>query len=207
MPAWLVVSLIVIGQSDRFQVITSGIMVGESLVDLSRLAIQTQVGLIRLGRELAGSLACVSIVLAPLLVLGFRGMQWTPVALTDELLEAAAWIQQSTEESARYLYLGEGHDEAEWLPFLARRSPAIGHWGAEWTGEYDRQLALTSQMEACLDSPREDCVDDLIGESGGAVSALLVHKGGIGLLEVLRTSPRWRLLSENAAFAVFVRAQ
>lgn len=67
MPAWLVLSLVVIGQSERFQVILSGIMVGNSLVDLSRLATHSRFSRARLGMERVGSLACISIVLAPLL--------------------------------------------------------------------------------------------------------------------------------------------
>ncbi len=207
MPSWLVLSLLVIGQSDRFQLILTGIMFGEALVDLSRLATDTRFGRVRLGEEKVGSLACLFVVMAPILVLGFRGMQWTPSALSDELVEAASWIRTGTDPSASYLYLGEGHDEAEWLPFLTRRSPAVGHWGAEWTGDYDRQLALTSNVEACLDSPQTDCIDRLIEETGFPVSALVLHKDDTDLSRPLQASPDWQLAWENAVYAVFLRRE
>jgi hypothetical protein len=128
-------------------------------VDIARFAGTSARGRTPVGQETLRSLAFLGLTLVPVMFLGFRGIQWTEVALSDDLVEMGTWVKANSPEASQYLYLGNDHDVAEWLPYLVRRTPGISPWGAEWTGNYDLQNGLWGELSSCVGA-RVGCLDE-----------------------------------------------
>jgi hypothetical protein len=79
-------------------------------------------------------------------------------SLTVQRIAAAAWLRTHTPGDARFLVLSSQQDAPEWFPFLARRAPVVGHWGAEWTGRYDEEGMTTRLLEDCATRQSWHCV-------------------------------------------------
>ena len=203
LPVWMLAVFVVLGEADRFEILLSGLLIGDLLVDISRMARGPALWRISVGTEKAGGLVFLAIVLVPILVLGFRGIQWTEIALSGELVEASHWIAANVPPESRYLYVGENHDVGEWLPYLTRRTPGIGFWGAEWTGDYKRQVALEAEMSACAQAQQLSCVDRLISTIGADVQLLVVPAGRSQLRRQISRVADWEEVFSNGGYAVY----
>ncbi len=205
LPVWVVVVIVTLGQTDRFEILLVGLLAGEALVDLSRLSGSGNRMQMAAGPVTAGGLTFLALVLVPVAFLGFRGIQWTDVALSDDLVETGAWLRENSPEDSQYLYLGTDHDIAEWLPYLSRRTPGISPWGAEWTGGYDRQGDLGGKLSSCVGAPVPGCLDAFFPSLSGDTTWLIVPGNQAGLVSATSNQEDWAEVFHNVGFRVYER--
>jgi len=205
LPVWMVVTVATLGQTDRFEILIGGLLAGEVLVDIARFAGGGARGRTPVGQETLGSLAFLALALVPVMFLGFRGIQWTDVALSDDLVEVGAWVEANSPEGSEYLFLGGDHDVAEWLPYLARRTPGISPWGAEWTGNYDSQNRLGGELSGCVGALQPGCLDQFMASLGGNITWLIVPGEQPGLVPAISNDKGWLQVFHNAGFSVYER--
>lgn len=202
LPAWTLVAIATLGQTDRFEILLLGLLAGEALADLSRFLGSSNRTQTAVGSVTAGGLTFLALVLVPVVFLGFRGIQWTDVALSDDLVETGAWVRENSPEDSQYLYLGGDHDIAEWLPYLSRRTPGVSPWGAEWTGSYDEQLQRLGEVNSCLSGPDTACLNRILASIGGDVEWLIVPVEDGRSWPALASDPDWEQVFANDSFAV-----
>lgn len=205
LPAWIMVTVASLGQTDRFEILLCGLLAGELLVDLSRFASKITRWPKLLGRETVGGLVFLALAVGPIGMLGFRGIQWTEVELNNDLVEVGYWIDKHTQAESQYLYLGRTHDAEEWLPFLTHRTPGISPWGAEWTGYYDEQLARMEELRTCISAQDVSCVNQFIESLGEDIAMLIVPIDSTQLRDDLVDNTDLFPIYENSGFIVYQR--
>jgi hypothetical protein len=94
------------------------------------------------------------------------------------------------------------------MAYFLRRKPAVGFWGSEWAGDYDRQYRLTLvELPKCLAEASLGCLEELIAREGLEVD-YIVLPGSLfsGEIEVaLKASRRWRETYQNSGYRVWER--
>jgi hypothetical protein len=205
LPAWIIVTVASLGQTARFEIILCGLLAGEFLVDISRSTPQITRWPKLLGQETINGLIFLAFAIGPIGLLGFRGIQWTEVQLTYDLLDVGQWIDEHTTAEARYLYLGTKEDAEEWLPFLAHRTPGISPWGAEWTGNYNKQLGRKSELKNCINAQDASCVDQFVQSLGMDIEMLIVPIKSTQLIDALEDCADLSMLYENYEYVVYQR--
>ena len=206
LPVWMVVTVATLGQTDRFEILLGGLLAGEVLVDVARIAGGGVRARTPVGQETLGGLVFLGVTLLPVMFLGFRGIQWTEVALSDDLVQTAAWVKANSPDGSRYLYLGSDHDTAEWLPYLVRRTPGIAPWGAEWTGNYDSQNMLWGELSGCIAALQPGCLDEVMASLEGEITWLIIPDEPQGLVSAISNDKSWHRVFRNEGFSVYARA-
>ncbi|MFZ6026481.1 MAG: ArnT family glycosyltransferase [Chloroflexota bacterium] len=201
LPLWFMACFLFIGERDRFLGLVAVLLVADLLVDLTQ-AWPSRPSPDRRAAWLAW--------LPVLLVLAFcyrsalKLVAAERPVLSQPVVAAGAWLQGNTPQDAVFLFAGGSHDLAEWLPYLAQRTPAVGLWGAEWTGAYARQSALSVQLSDCAERQAFDgCVNRLIQDEELHPGYLIIPTGLEQLRVEIEAASDWQLAFENDALAVF----
>jgi hypothetical protein len=203
LPVWIVLLFLIISDTDRFHIILSGLLIAELLVDVSRSDHIQSTWERKAGGESVVGIAFLTLVIGTILIIGFRGIQWTQVYLSRELVDVAQWLTWNTHKEDRYLFLSEGNSSAEWLPYLTSRTPGIGIWGSEWTNDYERQVWLQGEMDMCVRDQRFQCVINLFPEIGSNLDLIIVPASSEQLLSQISTKPEWKKAYANQGFVVY----
>jgi hypothetical protein len=202
-PLWMFVVAVALGESDRFQILLGGLLVGDLLVDIARLTEPRQETIGGVGKGTVKGWIFLGLVLAIFLNLGMRGFRRADWPLSPVLMDATTFMRDETPSDSRYIFLGESLDVAEWIPYLARRTPAVAHWGAEWTGGYYQQFGLTGQIEHCVGAQSFQCVKDLLETLDSEVEVLLVRDKYEYLVDEIRRDVGWDEIYRNDQYVVF----
>jgi hypothetical protein len=203
LPAWTMVVVLFMGQTERFEILLCGLLIAEVLVDASRGIVPADRWKPLAGTASLPGLLFLGLVMLPIVGLGFRGIQWSDWALSPGLLETTQWVKENTREDSVYVYLGSEHDVAEWLPFLMRRTPGFAPWGAEWTGHYETQLRIADEMAACVSAQRFQCVKELLATLGEDVQLLVLPSQSSQLENEILSDPGWQQVFKNDEYMVF----
>lgn len=125
--------------------------------------------------------------------------------LTNSTLRAAEWFGAHSGRDARFLTVSDVQDEPEWLPFLARRTPVMGHWGAEWTSGYDRQTLLIASEQRCAQLQSYACLHALIHTRHlGPTYLVLMNRRRLWRLQrQIASQSHWRQVYANSATAIW----
>ena len=202
-PVWFLGIYLLVGESARFLAILSCIAAAEALGDLLSFAYSQE------DPRRGGNLIFYPLFAALVFVVCFRDT-WRDVnaskpILSDQMLAMTDWIRTQTPPDASYLYLGGNGDSVEWLPYLASRSPAVGGWGAEWTGKFDAQVLLGDQLGTCLAQQSFSCYQMVIQANGISASYLVSLPAWATLNESILADPNWQVTFQNDQFIVFGR--
>jgi hypothetical protein len=203
LPAWTMVVVLFMGQTERFEILLCGLLIAEVLVDASRGIVPADRWKPLAGTASLPGLLFLGLVMLPIVGLGFRGIQWSDWALSPGLLETTQWVKENTREDSVYVYLGSEHDVAEWLPFLMRRTPGFAPWGAEWTGHYEAQLRTADEMAACVSGQQFQCVKELLATLGEDVQLLVLPSQSSQLENEILSDPGWQQVFKNDEYVVF----
>jgi uncharacterized membrane protein len=150
---WLGFTAAFLGESARFLSLLGSTAMADLFVFV---VLKTQTSL---NRKIMPSVIAVVIMLALLLVPRFIEIVKQTPSLTSDTLTMAAWLRQNTPKDSTYLFIsGEMNGANEWLPYLAQRTPTIGHWGAEWLGDYYKKHELISKIVQCANKEAWDCI-------------------------------------------------
>ena len=78
----------------------------------------------------------------------------------------------------------------------------MGHWGAEWNGDYDLQYARWKELSDCADLGATGCLTSFGEESGVAYDYILSDssaKASAGL----KVDAKYEKVYENETYSVF----
>ena len=159
---WGLSTGIFLGESARFMALFSAIAIAELCVDLLRHASHPQENT---DKRIFVSAAAVFLALFFVLIGRFDNLKSDKPFLTDEVLKVAAWMNDNTDPNAKYLFISDNMNGTnEWMPYLARRTPVLGHWGAEWVGDYYWKHELMSKAAWCAKKDSWECVQRVVGK-------------------------------------------
>lgn len=91
---------------------------------------------------------------------GYRAIAKYQPDLSLESFHMAEWFQSNTQSDSTFLRITSSSEEAEWYPYLLRRTPVLASWGSEWTGDYQRQYGLVNQIVECSINQSLTCIND-----------------------------------------------
>lgn len=147
------------------------------------------------------------IILAVSYINGMQPILKETSSLSPATLEVAVYLQSNSTEESHYVILAD-HHEAEWFPFLAKRTPLFAFWGSEWKGDLE---SLRSGLYTSMDCGKNGdihCLNQIIQISGETPRFLVVMKRRYrGLIDVLKTQPEWSLIYNNSEYQIWKNLQ
>lgn len=160
MPVWTLVLCVLMPEGQRF--IALGVA-GAAAIPLEEIPRQVFARFVRSPtRRHWGALAILGVAA---LYSSWHMWQWefsVAPELTRPTMQAAQWLRVHSPHDARFLAVSDVQDQPEWFPFLAHRTPVMGHWGAEWTPGYPRQTLLIASESQCAQSQSYACLRSLL---------------------------------------------
>lgn len=123
--------------------------------------------------------------------------------ISEHTLELSDWFQKETDESATFVRLTATTEEAEWYPYLLRRTPAISSWGAEWTGDYKRQYKAVNRLISCTSSQSMECVLSTLQDLEVDPEFIIIDAGDDGLNNAFDQDKNWFLSYQNSGYKVW----
>ncbi len=125
--------------------------------------------------SLLAAYGLTAIIVGAIYINGLQSILSQKPSLTSPLLETAEYIKTNSAAESLYLILAD-HHEAEWFPFLAKRTPLFAFWGAEWNGNINSlRTGLYASME-CGRNADMKCLEQAIQNTGSSPQYLVVMK-------------------------------
>jgi hypothetical protein len=200
---WFVLVFLIIGEAKRFLVIIGCIAAAEAVGALLEFIQIQDAKDSRTNYFLYAT--GISILLALSFYGGFRVIRSDAPTITNSLVEMASWIQINTDPNAHYLLLDSNNDLDEWIPYLTRRTPITGNWGAEWMGNLVSLTDLSDKLNICVSDQSYECLQELISQKVLPVSVLISLSNNSMLNQQIGTDSGWLLAFKNDQFVVFTR--
>lgn len=196
---WLGVTAVFLGESARFLALIGSIAIADMFVFVS---LKTQPAAIR---KLLPAFLAVIFTLAFLLTGRLiEQVKKTPY-LDADIVEMAAWLHQNTPADSKYLFISAQMDGAnEWLPYLAQRTPTIGHWGSEWLGDYYQKHQIMQKMIQCAEKEAWDCIERVSQKYTSKPDYIVFMRQDFETLESkIETSEQWRPVFQDNAVIIY----
>jgi hypothetical protein len=179
-------------------------MAAEILVELARLVLARTKEFSYRFKALPAA-GFLLLVLAAACYNSTRQIESISPVIVESTQAAADWLRENTPDRERYLFFTASADEAEWLPWLARRTPVAGSWGAEWKGDFGDQLNSLNEVSACASRSSQSCVDGLIQRLYPGVLIASRQRVDSNLVPVLSGQTGWKQVYENSDYIVWER--
>jgi hypothetical protein len=193
---------ILVGESARFLAMLSSIALAELCIDLATLSTQTKET-----REKSFLPAFVAILLALFFILSssFSNQVNDKPFLSNELINAASWMKNNSSPTSKYLFLSQNMNGAnEWMPYLARRTPVIGHWGSEWLGDYYKKHEIMARTIRCMEKDSWECIQHVTQKYTSRPDFVIFYKGEFEHLESdLNLSGNWQVAFQNESMIIY----
>jgi hypothetical protein len=193
---------ILVGESARFLAMLSSIALAELCIDLATLSTQTKEN-----RKKSFLPAFVAILLALIFILSssFSNQVNDKPFLSNELINAASWMKNNSSPTSKYLFLSQNMNGAnEWMPYLARRTPVIGHWGSEWLGDYYKKHEIMARTIRCMEKDSWECIQHVTQKYTSRPDFVIFYKGEFEHLESdLNLSGNWQVAFQNESMIIY----
>ena len=196
LPAWLAL-VIVFNSSQRFPNLVGALLAGQLV---ARLFAWWKTA----DAKKAGAAIFVLLLAGALYLPGVSTLSSHQPMISTQTLELAGFVRQNTPPSATYLVTAPA-EEAEWLPYLMQRTPAVGSWGGEWIGTYDAQVAQLLELMACEQNQSLACLNQVIQELKAAPALLITHTQTTQLTAQLEQAAGWRIVFQNDQYILWSR--
>jgi hypothetical protein len=144
----------------------------------------------------------VILLFSILLWAGMQPISQIQPEISQATFDLANYIQESTPPSATLLSVVRVED-AEWHPFLFRRTPVIASWGSEWIGTYPQQFKLIYEIESCRTSQDASCIEDLITRTHITPDYILTYTSATGQTDQILKRQRWKLVYQNTDYLLW----
>jgi len=192
-PAWMAVNLIIWLGYDLFLVPIAAIMAGNLLGTLIRIP----------RRKIRWAAALLAIVLVGVFYMqGLLQIRQHAPVIQQETIELGAWFQENTPPENTFLRVSSSPGNIEWYPYFLRRTPILGSWGSEWTGNYHHQLGLVGQLTGCSAKLEYDCLEELMTAVGTTPDYMITSSWWTALSEEI-TQNGWERVYENNQYIVW----
>ena len=133
---------------------------------------------------------------------GFVQIKQHEPVISTEIITLGQWFQENTPETSTFLRMSNSPEEIEWYPYFLQRTPILGSWGSEWTGNYHHQLGLVGQLTGCSTQMGYDCLGDLITAIGEKPDYLITNKGMAKMNEEAAQNG-WGIVYESGQYIVW----
>jgi len=144
----------------------------------------------------------LGIIMAIIFIPGFRAIEGFQPYLSTEILEISQLIQQRSNPDSVYLAVAD-IGETEWLPYLIRRTPALGSWGSEWKGTYPQQLGNMLDLAACEEQQSWPCIETLIQRLEVNPDWLITRIAETNLTQQLLQASSWHEIFSNKQYIIW----
>ncbi len=200
---WFISLIALTSESDRYLIIIGAMMAGFAVARIYHTfwpaKVDSQIPSIHTVR----SLAFVFFVTFALVAEGWNSIENNiQPAVYPETLSMARFVQANTPADGRYLAL-VGQQEAEWLPYLLKRTPSISTWGAEWLGTYYQQLNALGLVDGCRQVPSLACIRSIIARLDAQPDYLITLVDEPGFKTILAGNTAWKELYHNNRYYVW----
>ncbi len=199
LPAWFLVAAWAARGYDFFLLPLSAMLAAWILVILGQAILAQRRGSL---------LAATAFVLVPLAIsyaMAFQADAQVEPDISQATLNLAGWVAQNTPPDSTYLLVPQSVEEAEWFPYLLRRTPLVASWGSEWTGDFSRQLSLLNQIQDCRENASYTCLQKVIDAVGQRPDYLITDAAPPELVSALQQSS-WRRVRAGSSLQVWQRA-
>ena len=203
LPVVLFAVLTVLSEADRFVVVVGGLIGGIMVNALWTQIVQSPSNLSNTNSEY--KLKGLTFLILLTLVIswnGFNDISKYQPEISHATLELASFVQESTEPNTTYLVVA-GAGEAEWFPYLLRRTPAIASWGSEWIGTYPEQVRYLLQVEECETKQDANCLETAILKFPAAPDYLITHQTTEQLNVGLKDLNLWKIVYKNQDYVLW----
>ena len=125
--------------------------------------------------------------------------------LSQETMDFAAWFRDNTPNDATFISLAAREDYSEWMPYLLRRTPLVGHWGAEWRGDFYAQQRIVWASMDCYNRAKWACVKSLLAEHQYNPDYIILSLDGVqdALVHDMQIDKNLLLVYHNSQAYVF----
>lgn len=201
LPVWLIVIVLFLGEAARYEVLVACILTADLLGDFAVMG--------NVERNWKPALQPVAFILAMGLIIGvffaqgIKQLRARSPVLSEEILAAATWLNESTHPEDVYLLLSDSHDLSEWFPYLSLRTPAIAYWGSEWNGTYEEQQRNFGELGTCLGAGSFSCVVQLLNAIDAEPDYLILPESFADLGEQIRGESDWEVVYNFAGYTIF----
>ncbi len=124
--------------------------------------------------------------------------------LTRDAFLLADFFHKNTATESTYLALVP-QDEAEWMPYLFRRSPLVAQWGSEWLGAYDLQTSYMLQLRSCRDRQDFVCIERFFARLERTPDYLVLLNQDKQLNAVVAGEKEWQKIYQNSRYTLWQR--
>ncbi len=132
----------------------------------------------------------------------------------NSVLDMSQWLGINTPANTTYLMVSEDSSyqlpgilryDDEWFPYLLKRTPVVCPYGAEWTGDYDRQQSLLADIHNCSQMQSWICLETFMKANQINPDLLIVHKHDepYSIYRALYFDENWHLIYENQEYAIW----
>lgn len=149
---WLVMTLVLSPEGDRFLVVLVAILIG--------VGFQAGLDWFKAKWLRAVLIGGILVSIYQMAGYGLNEMLNSIPVLHRNAFDVAGYVERNIPEDSRYLFVA-GQAEAEWFPYVLKREPFVSKWGSEWLGTYDEQRILQGSVAYCKDSQTLQCLEDL----------------------------------------------
>jgi hypothetical protein len=193
---------ILVGESARFLAMFSSIALAELCIDLASFSIQTRENR---AKSFLPAFAAILMTLFFILSGSLNNLVNDKPFLTNELINAASWMMNNSSPNSKYLFLSQNMNGAnEWMPYLSRRTPVIGHWGSEWLGDYYQKHEIMSRAIRCMEKDSWECIQRVTQKYTSRPDYLIFYKGEFEHLEAdLNLSGTWQPVFKNESLVIY----
>jgi hypothetical protein len=161
LPVWLLSVITFMSEYLRFVIMIFGLLAANFLVIFISGYFSTKRNQINRNNIIRMLLTLFFIAINT--AINFKWMISSKPSISDQTINLATWFQKNTSNDSKYLYISRDEAEAEWLPYLFKRVPSVGHWGAEWLGNYQQQWYITTiEIPNCFLDNNFVCINRLI---------------------------------------------
>ncbi len=134
---------------------------------------------------------------------GYRQIQQIDPIVDGQTLAVGKWIGRNTPASSSYLFFTASADEAEWMPWLAKRTPSVGSWGAEWIGDYQAEFGLLNEVADCAVNDPQSCASDLADRLKPDYLIASKRNSASSIKADLSSLSGWKVVYENEEYSVW----
>jgi len=203
LPVILLAVLVGTSEADRFVVVLSGLIGGILVHAIWLQIVQSTSNSPNTSPEYR--LKGATFILLLILVIswnGFNAISKYQPEIFHTTLELASYVQKSTDFDTTYLVVA-GAGEAEWFPYLLRRTPAVASWGSEWIGNYPEQVRCLLQVEKCETSQDAGCLKNAILQFPMTPEYLITHQTAERLNTGLKGLNLWKIVYKNQNYVLW----
>jgi len=195
LPLWLILTLVGMGEAGRFVAIIvallAAIVIRDALVRLGRHRRSGPahgLGVALLGGVLLSSLAGAA--------------RWTfdqKSGVSTDDVRMGQWMQANSAPNSIFLPVTLLLENGDWYPYLFHRAPDAAFWGAEWTSNFDHEVALTEAQDQCVQRASLSCLERLVSTNHLPVNYLTIsgRQQFAALTRTLSRTPGWSRVYHN----------